>query len=132
MHDHQPATSWRTLPLLLFVLSAMGVCSSCFTTRFHAVASTDEPSIDQVFKRARHVVTEDRRTLCCAMALRRKDYNIVGACMSESHASLRDDYEVRTLGRFTRGKGPSNPGGLFGLDLHQNMFFCACKLQNFL
>eukprot|EP00903_Cladosiphon_okamuranus_P014387 g13355.t1 len=49
---------------------------------------------EKVFKRARHVVTEDRRTLCCAMALRRKDYNIVGACMSESHASLRDDYEV--------------------------------------
>ncbi|CAN0273393.1 unnamed protein product, partial [Ectocarpus sp. 4 AP-2014] len=48
----------------------------------------------QVFKRARHVVSEDRRTLCCAMALRRKDYGIVGGCMTESHASLRDDYEV--------------------------------------
>lgn len=56
-------------------------------------------SVDQVFKRARHVVTEDRRTLCCAMALRRKDYNIVGACMSESHASLRDDYEVNNACR---------------------------------
>lgn len=65
-------------------------------TRFHAVAWVDR-SIDQVFKRARHVVTEDRRTLCCAMALRRKDYNIVGACMSESHASLKDEYEVHTL-----------------------------------
>ena len=60
-------------------------------------------SVDQVFKRARHVVTEDRRTLCCAMALRRKDYNIVGACMSESHASLRDDYEVNNACR--RGQG---------------------------
>ncbi|CAM9765873.1 unnamed protein product [Pylaiella littoralis] len=49
---------------------------------------------EKVFKRARHVVSEDRRTLCCAMALRRRDYNIVGGCMSESHASLKDDYEV--------------------------------------
>ncbi|CAB1107800.1 unnamed protein product [Ectocarpus sp. CCAP 1310/34] len=49
---------------------------------------------EKVFKRARHVVSEDRRTLCCAMALRRKDYGIVGGCMTESHASLRDDYEV--------------------------------------
>ncbi|CBJ31145.1 conserved unknown protein [Ectocarpus siliculosus] len=49
---------------------------------------------EKVFKRARHVVSEDRRTLCCAMALRRKDYGIVGGCMTESHTSLRDDYEV--------------------------------------
>lgn len=44
--------------------------------------------------RARHVVSEDRRTLCAAMGLRRKDYRMVGECMSDSHASLRDDYEV--------------------------------------
>ena len=49
----------------------------------------------QVFNRARHVVSEDRRTLCCAMALRQKDYKVAGGCMHESHASLKDDYEVR-------------------------------------
>ncbi|CAM9236919.1 unnamed protein product, partial [Hapterophycus canaliculatus] len=49
---------------------------------------------EKVFKRARHVVTEDARTLCCAMALRRKDYSIVGSCMNDSHSSLREDYEV--------------------------------------
>ncbi|CAM9152727.1 unnamed protein product [Laminaria digitata] len=49
---------------------------------------------EKVFMRARHVVTEDRRTLCCAMALRRKDYTIVGDCMCNSHSSLKDDYEV--------------------------------------
>lgn len=52
---------------------------------------------NQVFKRARHVVTEDTRTLCCAMALRRKDYSIAGSCMNDSHSSLKEDYEVRSV-----------------------------------
>ncbi|CAM9526735.1 unnamed protein product, partial [Choristocarpus tenellus] len=49
---------------------------------------------DKVYRRATHVVSEDRRTLCCMAALRRRDYNIIGDCMNMSHTSLRDDYEV--------------------------------------
>ncbi|MFO8007577.1 MAG: galactokinase [Candidatus Brocadiia bacterium] len=46
------------------------------------------------FRRARHVVTEDARTLQAAEALKDADYERFGALMDESHESLRDDYEV--------------------------------------
>jgi galactokinase len=44
--------------------------------------------------RARHVVTENARTLSAAAALDRGDLETVGRLMNESHASLRDDFEV--------------------------------------
>ncbi|HEY0777372.1 MAG TPA: galactokinase [Gemmatirosa sp.] len=45
-------------------------------------------------KRARHVITEDARTLAAADALERGDVAALGALMDASHASLRDDFEV--------------------------------------
>jgi galactokinase len=45
-------------------------------------------------KRARHVVHENERTLRAAEALRQGDVAAVGQLMNESHASLRDLYEV--------------------------------------
>jgi galactokinase len=45
-------------------------------------------------KRARHVITENARTLAAAAALARGDVCATGALMNESHASLRDDFEV--------------------------------------
>ncbi|MDM7920986.1 MAG: galactokinase [Pyrinomonadaceae bacterium] len=44
--------------------------------------------------RARHVVTENARTLEAADALKLGDMNAFGWLMWESHRSLRDDYEV--------------------------------------
>ncbi|XP_014470045.1 PREDICTED: galactokinase-like isoform X2 [Dinoponera quadriceps] len=49
---------------------------------------------DRVVRRARHVVTEIRRTLDAAEALERGDFGRFGRLMNESHDSLRDDYEV--------------------------------------
>jgi galactokinase len=46
--------------------------------------------------RARHVVGENARVGAAADALRDGDHPRVGALMLESHASLRDDYEVST------------------------------------
>jgi galactokinase len=46
------------------------------------------------YRRARHVVGENDRTLRAADAIRSKDWNGVGELMYASHASLRDDYEV--------------------------------------
>ncbi|GAB1297075.1 Galactokinase [Apodemus speciosus] len=46
------------------------------------------------FRRARHVVSEIRRTAMAASALSRGDYRAFGRLMVESHYSLRDDYEV--------------------------------------
>ncbi|MGH9673358.1 MAG: galactokinase [Bryobacteraceae bacterium] len=49
---------------------------------------------DPLRKRARHVVTENRRALDDAAALRAGVLTVFGRLMNESHASLRDDYEV--------------------------------------
>jgi galactokinase len=47
-----------------------------------------------VHRRARHVVSENARTLDAAQALERGDFERFGRAMCESHVSLRDDYEV--------------------------------------
>jgi galactokinase len=49
-----------------------------------------------LLRRARHVVTENARCLAFADALRAGDFTSAGERMFESHASLRDDYEVST------------------------------------
>ncbi|KAI1301553.1 Galactokinase [Halotydeus destructor] len=49
---------------------------------------------DELYKIARHVVTEIERTADATEALKRNDLTIFGALMSQSHVSLRDDYRV--------------------------------------
>ena len=49
---------------------------------------------DIVFRRCRHVVTEDRRVERTRAALERGDLARAGEWMYQSHASLRDDYHV--------------------------------------
>jgi galactokinase len=49
---------------------------------------------DNVFRRCRHVITEDERTLAGVEALARGDAAAFGRLMDASHVSLRDDYEV--------------------------------------
>jgi galactokinase len=49
---------------------------------------------DTVFRRCRHVITENRRVERMAAALERHDLGEVAPLMAESHDSLRDDYEV--------------------------------------
>ncbi|MDQ2782580.1 MAG: galactokinase, partial [Actinomycetota bacterium] len=44
--------------------------------------------------RVRHVVTEIERVVRCVAALEDDDFDTVGELFTESHASLRDDYEV--------------------------------------
>ncbi len=45
-------------------------------------------------RRAKHVITENDRTLAAASAMAANDPVELGRLMSASHASLRDDYEV--------------------------------------
>ena len=47
-----------------------------------------------VFQRARHVITENQRTLRAAKAIQAGQWNSVGKLMYASHESLREDYEV--------------------------------------
>ncbi len=49
---------------------------------------------DRVFRRARHVVTENARVLEAVDAIARADMKTMAALMTASHASLRDDFEV--------------------------------------
>ncbi len=46
------------------------------------------------FRRARHVVSENARTLKAADAMRRGEAHELGRLMNESHESLKDDFEV--------------------------------------
>lgn len=62
-----------------------------------SVAELDEAlstlSSDQLRKRARHVITENDRTLTCADLLRRGAIREIGPLLTASHASMRDDFE---------------------------------------
>jgi galactokinase len=46
------------------------------------------------YKRSKHVVTENNRTLLAKDALEQGDWKTVGDLMNASHASMRDDYQV--------------------------------------
>lgn len=45
-------------------------------------------------RRARHVITENQRTLQAVEAMQRDDASLLGELMQASHISLRDDFEV--------------------------------------
>ncbi len=45
-------------------------------------------------RRARHVITENLRTLNAAKAMQNADADLLGQLMNESHVSMRDDFEI--------------------------------------
>jgi len=47
-------------------------------------------------RRARHVLTENRRVLDCVAALRDSDFTEAGRIFTASHASMRDEFEITT------------------------------------
>ena len=49
---------------------------------------------ESVFKRCRHVTSENDRVRAAAGALQQRDLKQFGQCMYQSHESLRDDFEV--------------------------------------
>lgn len=49
-----------------------------------------------LLKRARHVITENSRAVATLDALKSNDMAAISIAMKESHASLRDDFEVTT------------------------------------
>jgi len=82
---------------------AIRLASTQFTGRvirnLRDVSVTDLPELkkvcdDTVYKRLRHVVTENARVLAAVAALREVDADRVGQLLCESHQSLRDDVEV--------------------------------------
>jgi galactokinase len=76
-----------------------------------------------VYRRCRHVITENARVLAAADALEDGDVSQFGELMAESHRSLRDDYEVSSkelnlmvdMARLVQGVfGARMTGGGFG------------------
>jgi galactokinase len=49
---------------------------------------------DTLRRRARHVITENDRTLACADLLRTGQLHRIGGLLTASHASMRDDFEI--------------------------------------
>jgi galactokinase len=71
---------------------ALGVASlRDLTDCPEAVSELADPELR---RRARHVVTENRRVLAVAELLRRGELAAVGPLLTDSHASLRDDFEI--------------------------------------
>jgi galactokinase len=59
------------------------------------VLADGTPEGDVLFRRARHIVTEDARVLEVVAALRRDaDPRVIGPVLTAGHASLRDDFEI--------------------------------------
>lgn len=81
---------------------------------------------ERLFRRARHVTTENERTLAAVHALRCGAWEELGELMYASHASLRDDFDVscaeldvvveiaRELGKDRGVHGCRMTGGGFG------------------
>lgn len=67
--------------------SLRDVTPDAFTARMHEL----DPL---VAKRVRHVLSENARTLEAASALEKGDLRRMGALMAQSHASMRDDFEI--------------------------------------
>jgi len=49
---------------------------------------------DVVYRRARHIITENQRTLEASEALKVGDIETVSTAMAQSHISMRDDFEI--------------------------------------
>lgn len=49
---------------------------------------------DVIYRRARHVVTENARVVATKEAVKNGEWKVVGQQMSLSHSSMRDDYET--------------------------------------
>ena len=72
--------------------AALGASALCRLTDEEATRAAALPA--PLARRTRHCVTEHRRTLAATTALREGDMAAFGGLMIESHASLRDDFEV--------------------------------------
>ncbi|UTF60145.1 galactokinase [Gilvimarinus sp. DA14] len=68
------------------------------TTLRHTNLSALEQGRSQLdelaYRRARHVLSENERTLRCAAALKANDMAVVYQTMRDSHISMRDDFEI--------------------------------------
>ena len=67
-----------------------------------------------LLKRARHVIFENQRTIEVSEAMKISDVNKIGNLMSESHDSLKNDYEVSSKELDIMVEIAQNEAGCFG------------------
>lgn len=77
------------------LLKARGVAGDCLANVAEDAVEALAGALDPVLaRRARHVVSEVRRTRQAREALLERDFERLGSCISATHESLRDLYEV--------------------------------------
>jgi galactokinase len=87
---------------------------------------------DRIRRRCRHVITENVRVLRAAEMLEQDDLSGFGQLMCESHASLRDDYEVSCRELDIMVELASNLAGVYGARMTGGGFGgCAVALVTF-
>ena len=67
-----------------------------------------------LYRRCRHVITENARVLAAGEALEQHDLHAFGKLMAESHQSLRDDYEVSVAELDLMVELARKVGGVYG------------------
>jgi len=78
----------RLLKTMLPAIEALRDVSSAQLESYHGVLP------ERIYRRCRHIVTENERTLKAASALERGEVGALAKWMAESHESLRKDFEV--------------------------------------
>ncbi len=71
----------------------------------------------ELYRRARHVVTEEARVITAVGALKRGDVEALGRLLYESHDSLRDEFEVSCPELDLLVELARNVGGVLGARL---------------
>jgi galactokinase len=79
-----------------------------------------------VFRRARHVVRENDRTLAMADALNHDDLIAAGKLMQESHTSMRDDFEISSPALDAMTEAAMEAPGCFGARMTGGGFGGSC------
>ncbi|HVL38757.1 MAG TPA: galactokinase [Fimbriimonadaceae bacterium] len=94
---------------------------------------------DLVYRRAKHVVTENERCVRFRDALERGDLSVLGPLMRQSHESLRLDYEVSSPELDAMAEAASAAPGCLGARMTGAGFGGACvalveqaRLQDFM
>lgn len=70
--------------------------SALRTVSMEQLTAAQQDLPEELFKRARHVITENARALAALAALKSNDIATLSLMMKGSHQSLRDDFQVTT------------------------------------
>ncbi len=89
-----------------------------------------------VYKRVKHVLTEQHRTIGAGVALKAGSFFTLVILMDESHESLRDDYEVTgaeldaivDAARKTRARHPCSKRPVSSRGIHYRIKLSSCHL----